>query len=219
MKALDETLLAAVPPLLDAWDLAKTVYEVFLQSARHELNNLVRNNHARAISRIGFAAQDMKDFEYEARLAIQDQALEKSAECIQTAERELSEAIETGGDVITNGARQLQTLNNALADYTIYYTIDELHLVLAVFDTEFLYLFAYFNSVNYLYGVVGTYQLEVQVFFSLFDYFVEEVLFDMIVYNTATNQYNQNIFTSLIEGSEEFRVQSNTIVNSLIQCD
>lgn len=219
MQALNETLLAAVPILIEDWGVVKLNYDVFLQSARNEIQNLVQNNHARVVSRIGFAAQDMKDFEYEARLVIQDRTHEKSDECIGTAQQELSDAVETGGEVITYGAQQLQALNNALSDYTMYFTIDELHLILALFDTEFIYLFSYFDSVSNLSSLLTTFQIEVQVFSVLFDYFVDEVLLDMLVYDIATNQLNQNIFTSLNEGTEEFRVQSNAIVDSLIQCN
>lgn len=199
--------------------IVKMDYQVMLLSARSETNAMIRVNHARMISRIGFVAQDMKDLEDEFTSAIQDRVREiGSNECLENAQKSLEESAQSGGQVIVYSARQWRTLNDAISGRLIYIVLDELDFIVSLMETELLYLFSFFNSVTYIYELLYLYQAEIQIYFLLFDLFVDEVLIVMKSYDDTTNQFNRIIFKTLNEGVEEFRAAGSSIVDASRNC-
>lgn len=202
-------------------EIVLTDYRVFLQSARSEFDSMIRVQNARAISRIGFVAQDMKNFESDVANAIEDRALEinnSNAECIVEAELNLQSAAVTGGNVIMYSAQQWSALNDYLIEGYIHVTTDELHFIISLFEFELFNLFSHVNSVTNMFDLLLTYQTDVQVFFNIFEYFVYYVFLDMYIYDLTTNQENVNMFQVLNEGLQEFRTACDIILASLADC-
>lgn len=221
MNGLDETLLGFVPILIDAMGTVLTDYKVLLESARREIDSMKVNQHARAVSRIGFVAQDMKDFQYEVFNAIQNRAGENNnnnAECLLEAERRLESSAVEGGDVIVYAARQWSSLNEYIADAIVFLTVDEIDVMISLFEFELLNLFARFNSVTDMFDLLLTYQTGLQVFFLLFEYFVYQIYVDLYVYDLVTTQMNKNLFQTLQTADEQFRSVGNAIIDSLADC-
>jgi hypothetical protein len=219
VTALDETYLGFIPILQDAMQMVNEGYKVMLLSSRSETDALVRNNHARTLSRIGFVSQEMKDLEYEFMNAIQERANEiGSNECIEAAQSSLRESTESAGQVIVYSARQWKGFNDALAGRLLYVVIDELYLISSLMESELISLFSYYNSVTNIFSLLYLYQTEIQIYYILFDLFVDEVLIVMKSYDNTTNQQNSIIFTSLNEAVEGFRTAGSLIVGSLRDC-
>lgn len=196
-------------------------YKVLLESVETEMNSMIKINHARQISRIGFVAQEIKDYQSEVFAAIQTRASEignNSAECIQDSERELQDAATQAGATINYSARQWKILNDALADGVIYETVNDLNFLISLLEFDLLNLFVYFNSVTDMYSLLAIYQSEIQTFFYLFDYFVDLIFLDMTIYDLSTNQLNRIIFISLENGSDRFMLEGELIVQSLSNC-
>lgn len=222
VTALDEVYLGFIPVLLDALDIVKLDYNVMLTSARLEMNSMVQINHARLISRIGLVAQDMKDFQLSVVNEIRNRGEligNSSAECISRAQQDLEASQGVAGDVIMYGSRQWRTLNDALADYTIFITMDEMYFIISVMEIELLNLFSHINPVTNMFDLLLIYQIEVQVFFNIFDYIIDEILLDMLVFDISTNQINAIIFKSLDGPVDEFKEQGMAIIASLADCN
>lgn len=197
-------------------------YKILLESARTELNLMVKMQNSRSLSRIGFVAQDMKDFQLEVNNTIRNRAIEigvENAECILDAERQLEEAAADGGGVIVREAIEWNDLNNYLADYFIFFTTDEIEFIISLFEFELLNCFAYFNSVTNMFDLLLFYQTELQSFFNIFDYFVYYIYIDYYVYSILTNEMNRQMFFSLNDALRDFRAEGNQIIDSLADCN
>lgn len=84
-------------------------YRAFIASANREYDLIIKNHHARAISRIGFTAQDMMDFQEDVTRAIQNRGIEinnNNAQCILDAHQELNSSVELAGDVFDSVSRE-----------------------------------------------------------------------------------------------------------------
>lgn len=221
MNALSELYLSFIPILLDAMGIVLIDYKVLLESARTELNLMVKVQNSRSLSRIGFVVQDMKDFQFEVNSTIRNRAIEigMDAECILEAGQRLDEAAANGGGVIVSEAIEWNDLNIYLADYFIFYTTDEIEFIISLFEFELLNCFAYFNSVTNMFDLLLFYQTELQSFFNIFDYFVYYIYVDFYVYSILTNEMNRRMFFSLNNALEDFRAEGNRIIDSLADCN
>lgn len=182
---------------------------------------MIQMKHARVISRIGFVAQDMKDFQQEVHDAIQQRAAEigsNSSECILQAERDIGLIAEDAGEIIMFAAGQWKNLNDALLDLTTYEAIDEVDFLNSIFEIELMNLFNNFNGVTNLIDLLVTYQTNIQVFFLMFDYSVDLVLQNMVTHELASNQVNGVLFQTLDVGLQRFRLQGGAIIDSLANC-
>lgn len=207
--------------LLEASEIVLTDFRVFSASARREISSMIQMKHARIISRIGFVAQDMKDFQHEVEIAIQQRALEigsNSSECILQAERDLEIIVEDAGEIIVFSAGQWKNLNDALLDLTTYEAIDEVDFINSLFEIELMNLFDNFNPVTNMFDLLVTYQTNIQVYFLMFDYSVNQVIANMVVHELASHQVNGVLFHTLDIGLQRFRLQGGSIIDSLANC-
>lgn len=182
---------------------------------------MVQIKHARVISRIGFVAQDMKDFQQEVQVAIQQRAVEigsNSSECILQAERDIEIIAEDAGEIIVFSAGQWKNLNDALLDLTTYEAIDEVDFINSIFEIELMNLIYNINGVTNLYDLLLTYQTNIQVFFLMFDYAVDLVLESLVLHELASSQVNTVLFHTLDIGLQRFRLQGAAIIDSLESC-
>lgn len=222
MAALTEEYLEIIPVLQEAMNIVIRDYKTLVDSAGNEFSLMVKINHAQQISRIGFIVQEAKDLKSEVLLAIQNRANEinnQTAECIMEAEQELETAAASVGSGVSYAANQLQILNDFLFDGVIDVTINELSFIISLFEFEFITLITFFNPVTNMFDLLSYFQLEIQLFFILFEYFVDEILVDMEAFHLSTDALNRVMFLSLESYAERFRVTGISILTSLGTCN
>ncbi|CRK95137.1 CLUMA_CG008615, isoform A [Clunio marinus] len=220
VNTLDDELLSFIPILLDAQEIVLTDYRTLLDSANNEIDFMIRNQHSRSISRIGFVTQEMKDIRNEIVNEIRQREIESGrneSTCISEVEESLQDASLVGGDMVTHVANQWRSQNDQLFELIIYPTINELEVIISLFEINLLNYFANVNSVTQMYYLLLFYQTEIQTFFDIFEYFVFYIYIDMIIYDLYTTEINKILFVELNEGLAEFREASDLIRNSLAE--
>jgi hypothetical protein len=197
-------------------------YNAFLASARAEMRSMTNQHHTRVISRIGHASEDIKELQIEISNSIQIRAIEinrNDTDCIQMAEERLETAAKSFGKVVIAGAQEWYSLNDYLVDVVIYETIDELQLAVWLMEAEFLNVFARMNAVTSMYELLLSYQTIIISFSNQFELYVYEVYVNMFLYHVTTNYLDRDVFHSFDRALEEFRVEGNSIIDSLTECN
>lgn len=216
---LDDLLLSYVPILREAEGIVLADYKALVQSARHEIASMIKNKHAQIISRIGFISEEMMEVQREVYAAIANRRLEiGNAACLEEAETEFNASVTSAGEFVMHSAGQWKILNDALIEINTFRAVDEIDLLISIFEIELLNLFVHFNSVTDFYWLLYAYEYEIQVFFYLFDYFVDLVIYDMTVHENAVQQFNYIQFTTLQYGANNLRSSGNSIISSLGNC-
>jgi hypothetical protein len=149
--ALDNELLDLVPIIVNSLKMTNYKYEAFVTSARHEYSLIIKDENAKVVSRIGFAAQEMKDYQYEVFNEIQNRAIEinnNNAECLLDAGRSLESQAVTAGEVIIKTAREWANEINFLNYEFVTPLLNELDILMSVLQTETFDIFALFNPVK-----------------------------------------------------------------------
>lgn len=191
-------------------------------SATREYHLTITNHHARAVSRIGFVAQDMMDLQNEVLLAIRNRGNEigdNSTECIQDAELGLTSAATIAGEQIMLASRAWYEEVNLLNDDLIAPLIAEIEFLNVVFDIEVLAMFAIDNPVTQLELVVNTMYELLDLYSELFEFFVTDLVVDFVYFDTRGGDKNGRIFLQLEDALDNFRFSANLIRNSLETCN
>lgn len=185
------------------------------------MHNMERIYQARVISRIGFIAQEMKDLQSEVIAAIEQRAVEinnNNAECILEARRNLNSSVDDAGAVINSAASRTVADLEILLDDIFHPTIGTIDYLVSQFEVEVFMIFAYFNSVTSMFQVIITLESEIRMYGALFEYFVQELYVDMIIFKIHTDLSVEAVFPKLQGGLNTFRDSSNAIRNSLVNC-
>lgn len=191
-------------------------------SATREYHLTITNHHARAVSRIGFVAQDMMDLQNEVLLEIRNRGNEigdNSTECIQDAELGLTSAATIAGEQIMLASRAWYEEVNLLNDDLIAPLIAEIEFLNVVFDIEVLAMFAIDNPVTQLELVVNTMYELLDLYSELFEFFVTDLVVDFVYFDTRGGDKNGRIFLQLEDALDNFRFSANLIRNSLETCN
>lgn len=198
------------------------MYRALKVSASAEYNQIIKVHHARAVSRIGFVAQDMKDLEDELLVAIQNRGIEinnSNAECLRVAERLLANSTEDAGNVIVLVSRDWSEELYILNDDFVDPLLKEVELLTSLFDIEMLKTLVSNNPVTQLQDIVFQLYLEAVLFDMLFEYFVTDFYDDFVLFDTLTNQKNGRIFRQLDEALVNYTTVVNLITSSLSNCN
>lgn len=197
-------------------------YRAFVGSARGEYYIIVSNYNARVLSRIGFVAQDMKDFQVDVFNAIQNRAIEinnNNAECLFEAERNLEAAAKEAGDVIVRAAQEWMSELSILDDEFVTPLLDELEIIMSIMQLESFNILGYYNPVTQLEDAVLFLILDSALFALLFELFVSEIYFDFIIFTLLTDEKNEELFPLLDAAFNDLRSSGNLIRNSLVDCN
>lgn len=214
-------MLSTFPLLKEGINILNIQYRSFLTSARFEYDSIVRNNHARIISRIGFVTQDMKDFENDVANDIENRAIEindRGAQCISDAQIALTVAAENAGSVIVYAARDWSEGLFFMNDEFVSPIFEEIEMATSLFEIEILALLVYFNSVSQMDNIVSIMTFEIFLFDMLFEIFVTEIYVDFIIFEILSAEKNELIFPLLNAGFVDFRFTGNLIRTSLSNC-
>lgn len=198
------------------------MYRALKISASTEYNQIIKVHHARAVSRIGFIAQDMKDLEDELLVAIQNRGIEinnNNAECLRVAEGLLANSTEDAGNVIVFVSRDWSEELYILNDDFVDPLLKEVELLTSLFDIEMLKTLVSYNPVTQLQDIVFQLYLEAVLFDMLFEYFVTDFYNDFVLFDMLTNEKNGRIFRQLNEALVNYTTSVNLIRSSLSDCN
>jgi hypothetical protein len=201
--------------------MTNSKYRAFIESARDEYSLIVKDQSARIVSRIGFVAQEMKDYQYEVFNEIQNRAIEinNNAECLLEAERELESLTVTAGDAIVSAANDWRYELSFLDDEFVTPVLNELEMIMTIMQTETFDIFALYNPVTELEEAVILLILEAALYSVLFELFVSEIYSDFIVFGLLINESHKELFPFLQSAFDDFRVGGNLIRTSLVDCN
>lgn len=195
-------------------------YRAILKSSQNELNLMVKINHARVASRIGFVAQDLKAFQAEVIDSIQNFKPDEQIndECFLEAERTLNGSFQAAGESIVAVAQKWKSTNDYLANNILFQTIDKLQIRISRYEKKLFAAFAELNAVTDFDELLSSFQSEITDFDGLFEYFVYNFLDDMFVYDITTKELNKAMFKELNEGWKNFQDDGNSVLESLKNC-
>lgn len=197
-------------------------YETMIESARNEMSSMVHIYNALTISRLGFVAQEMKEIENEILMDIENRGLQinsTTAACLIDANRSLGYAANYAGLVIVEISRELIGNLNVLADDTVYPLLDMLNEIVSFYQVDLLTIHAFFNVVTDFNDAYYTFLFDIFFYELMFDYYVEFVYREMVLWNKLTNEFNGDMYQILNSGTDYFRFLGNLIKNSLIDCN
>lgn len=196
-------------------------YRAFLASARTSMFENSKMYNAGFISRLGFTSQEIKDLEYEIRLAIEERGNwigSQETECIVNAHSELDRAFDEAGELIMAIARRMSDDLDILDEIAVYPRLHEIEILVYLFDVEILNIFAYFNPVTMMRTLVIMLESEVRTYGALFEYYVSEVYVEMQIYQMLVDDLSQQVFPQLNTISNDFATSANAIRISLASC-
>jgi hypothetical protein len=177
---------------------------------------------ARALSRVGFIAQQMKDLEAELLADINSRGIEinnENSECLLTARRYLATAIDSAGEdlkIVSKRISEDVTTLNEIAVYPIFYEIEMLR---SIFEVEIFNMFAYINSVTSMFQLLIFLESEIRAYGQLFEYYVNDIYTEMVIYEMLTNDLSEEVFPELDNALELFGRSVQAIRTSVRSCN
>lgn len=196
-------------------------YKALISSATSEMNQMEKIYRAGVISRIGFIVQEMQDEQSEINNAIDNRAIEinnNNTACLIEARQNLQTSVDVAGNVINNATFRLILDLEILYDSIFYPTIGTIEFLVSHFEVEIFMVFAYFNSVTSMFQVILTLDSEITTYGALFEYYVEELFIDMLVFQMFTEMSVEVVFPMLGNGLTAFRDSGDAIRSSLAYC-
>lgn len=196
-------------------------YKALISSASSEMNQMEKIYRAGVISRIGFIVQEMQDEQSEINNAIDNRAIEinnNNTACLIEARQNLQTSVDVAGNVINNATSRLILDLEILYDSIFYPTIGTIEFLVSHFEVEIFMVFAYFNSVTSMFQVILTLDSEITTYGALFEYYVEELFIDMLVFQMFTEMSVEVVFPMLGNGLTAFRDSGDSIRSSLAYC-
>lgn len=185
------------------------------------MNQMEKIYRAGVISRIGFIVQEMQDEQSEINNAIDNRAIEinnNNTACLIEARQNLQTSVDVAGNVINNATSRLILDLEILYDSIFYPTIGTIEFLVSHFEVEIFMVFAYFNSVTSMFQVILTLDSEITTYGALFEYYVEELFIDMLVFQMFTEMSVEVVFPMLGNGLTAFRDSGDAIRSSLAYC-
>lgn len=173
---------------------------------------MVKINHAKVVSRIGFVAQDMKDFEDDVNNEIQNRVNE--TECLSESQRRLQNAAKAAGAVIVSAAQDWKASNDYLLKSVLFNSVHEVQVLVSSFETELFGCFANKNSVTELDEVLKAHQTAVELFVYDFELHVYDILVDMFVYDIVTKEKNKAMFLKIDDSWQSFQSEGKLIIEN-----
>lgn len=196
-------------------------YRALLTSARAEMTVMAKNFNSRLISRIGFTTDDIRDLHEEIIEAIEIRAWEignNETECIVQALTDLETARSDAGDVIRTVATSVSEDLNSLNEIAVYPTLDDVDFMQKQFDFEILNIFAQFSAVPTMFPILIELESEIRFYGALFDYFVNDIFVEMIIYEILADEISFQAFPQLQAGVDSFRSAAEAVRASLPSC-
>ena len=196
-------------------------YRALLLSSQAELTLMVKINHAKVISRIGFVAEDIKFFEDDISNEIQSRVNENrtnDTECLSESQTRLFKAVSEAGEMIVGTAQDWKVSNDYLSKNIVLNSVHEVQVLVSSFETELFESLAKKNSATELDEILKRHQTSIELFVYNFELHVYDILVDMFVYDIVTKEKNKAMFIKLDEGWQTFQLKGKLIIESLKNC-
>lgn len=197
-------------------------YQAFMASSRNEMHSMERNVNSRFLSRIGLVAEEIKNLQYQILIDIENRAVEindNEAECILEARSTLESSLTEAGAVINSAAVELNQDLQILNEIAVYGMLEQIELLMSRFEFEILVLFGNANPVTSMFTLMINLESEIRNYGALFEYYVNEIYVEMIIYDMLIGEVSETIIPRLDGGLEEFRNSGQTIRSSLATCN
>lgn len=196
-------------------------YRAFIASARHEYDLLLKQHHARVISRVGFVSQEVMDLRDEITAEIDDRASEignPEAACIVEARESLDVAVELAGaqmmDVSHDWADQIHLVH----DEFVSPLLKELDILTSILEIEMLVVFGVLNPVTEIEEIVTNLYFEATFYAIFFEIFVDEIIIDFTIFENFTRDKNERLFPIIGDAATGFTDTATVIRDSLPGC-
>lgn len=219
-RALNENLVDFVNIYKESKTFFDAQYQALSDSSRSEMNEMSRNFNARALSRIGFVSQEIKDSQFELSNEIQNRAIEinDEPECIIQARNDLDRAVNDAGVAIRMTAESLSEDLLTLNEIAVYEVIELTELMNSLLQIEMLLVFGDNNAVTNMFFLLLTMESDIRAFGALFEYFVSEIYVEMVIWTMLTDEMTAQSFSQLEVSAAEFQTNATSIRNSLATC-
>lgn len=183
---------------------------------------MVEISHASMLSRIGFVAQDVKDFQTEVLSDIQNRAVEinnSEATCILDAKQGLDVSADIASGVLMFAAGAFIEEISVINDEFVNPILNTIDLLTSRFEIEVIEQLGFRNAVTGFEAIISFLLDEVIIFEDLFEFFVSGIYDDFINLETLIGARKSVIFPVLDNTLDEFRFNGNLIRNSLLNCN
>ena len=198
-------------------------YRALTDSTRNEYHQIVKINHAGLLSRLGFVAQEMKDFQAEVLNNIQTRADEinngEESECILDAKHGLNISANTAGEALMFAARDFMQEINVVNDAFITPILEIIDHLTSLFEIEIIAQLGFQNPITEMETIVSYLHAEVAVLEILFELFVSEIQDDFVIFGVLSGERSALIFPLLDNALNDFKFNGNLIRNSLVNCN
>ena len=197
-------------------------YEKMMDSAREEMRMMTTNYNALAISRIGFVATEMMDIQNTVLSSIQTRAVEinsTTAQCIVDASSELEYIVSNAGPSFAEVTGQINFELVELADFLFFPTVDELHELVSLYETDLLFLLSIYNPVEYFDYILINFLFDVIIYDYVFEEYVDEIYLEMVFWSIIMEDVSGDNFPILQSSLDYFRFNANLIENTLGDCN
>lgn len=221
-KALNENMLDFVNVYKESVDFFSLQYKALSTSSRNEMKMMEKIYNARVLSRIGFVAQEMKDLKHDLSNDINRREVEinnEDSECLLEARQNLNSSSDSASEVIKEVAVRVSgdiAILNEIAVYPIFYEIEMLR---SIFEVEIFSIFASINSVTNMFQLLIILESEIRAFGSLFEYYVNNIYTEMVIYEMLTNDVSEEVFPMLDKALEEFKSSAISISHFVRSCN
>lgn len=216
---LSEEWINFFPLISSSFTMSNMKYRAVVNSAGAEFDSMLKDHNAKALSRIGFVSQQMKDLEYEILRDIQDRSIETgNYECLVENQGILNNATAIAGERIMRASTEWYTELHLINDNFIGPLIHELETLMSFVMIETKMIVSQLNPVTEIQEIITGLLLEATFYELLFEIFVDEFHDDFIFFDRYSNEKNKRIFRNLENAFQDLTVSGQEIRSSLNNC-
>lgn len=196
-------------------------YRAFIASTRHEYDLLLKQHHARVVSRVGFVSQEVMDLRDEVTSEIDARAGEignAEAACVVEARESLAVAVEQAGALMMDVSHDWADQIHLVHDEFVSPLLKELEMLTSILEIEMLVAMGYFNIVTELESLVTNLYFEAVFYAFFFEQFVDEIILDFRIFEDFTRSKNERLFPLIGTAATDFAEAATIIRDSLPSC-
>lgn len=196
-------------------------YRAFMASTRYEYDLLLKQHHARVVSRVGFVSQEVMDLRDEVTSEIDARATEignQEAACIVEARNSLAASVEQAGALMMDVSHDWADEIHLVHDEFVSPMLKELELLTSILEIEMLVAMGYFNTVTEIESLITNLYFEATFYAIFFEQFVDEIIIDFRIFENFTRDKNDRLFPLINSASTDFAEAAAVIRASLPSC-
>lgn len=196
-------------------------YRAFIASSNFEYNTLLKQHHARVVSRVGFVSQEIMDLRDEITSEIDGRASEignTEAACIVEARETLAAAVEQAGALMMDVSHDWFVEIHFVHDEFVSPLLGELEILMLLLESEMLGVIGYYNSVTEIESIITNLYFEAVFYGVFFEIFVDEIIYDFTIFENFTREKNERLFPLIETAVTDFIAAATPVRDSLPSC-